>query len=106
MTDANDGSDTSGSRVQAAVLIVGVLIALVVAGHVAVVATSGNAQEYAENASAYCDQELGEDDYVLVNSRVIGGHGGLHCKGSNGEFIHLHDVPRSEIDAAAAEVSE
>lgn len=90
-------------RVSIAITLVVVAIVVFLGFQVAAVATSDDIKEYTENASAYCGQELGENA-TLVNSHVIGEHGGLHCEGPSGEFIHLHDVPRGEIDDAAAEV--
>lgn len=81
-------------------LILTVLIITVIGMQVMAAATGPEAQAYANAADDYCEQELGPDA-VLVNSRVIGEHGGLHCEGPNGAFIHLHDVPREEVMAAA-----
>ncbi|WP_200531939.1 hypothetical protein [Halorubrum sp. LN27] len=87
----------------------GFLITLVVLGAVVLtgVAVMDDAaagvepdSEYMAAADAHCEQELGVDADLYV-ANVVGRHGGLHCEGPGGALIHYHDVPDSEVYAAA-----
>lgn len=89
---------SSASKVLAVVTIITVTVVI---GQIAVAVDSVD-EEYFEAADAYCEQELGPEA-ELVNSQVIGDHGGLHCEGPDDEFIHLHDIPDAEIYAALPE---
>lgn len=96
-------SDQDPNRAHLYGLLVMTAIILLVSMQMAAAVTSGDLEEYSEDAAAYCEQELGENASVVNIHAIVGG--GLHCQGPDGEMIHLHDVPREEIEAAG-EVEE
>jgi len=51
-------------------------------------ATSEEMQNYVNESAEWCEDHNGE----LVNSNVIGSHGGLHCEFNNGTSVHMNEV--------------
>lgn len=79
----------------------GVVMVLVVALIISVVgiqtmsvAASDDLRDYVDRSEEWCDSRDGQ----LVNSRVIGPHGGLHCELPNGTSVHMSEVVGDSSD--------
>jgi hypothetical protein len=89
---------------------VNVLVTLIVAASVAITGIhvvesqdiADQIERQYEMAEAYGKVTYGAGNYTIVNSRVIGGQGGLHLELDNGTLVHLHDIPDETLERAYA----
>jgi len=76
------------SNVSISLFVVTVAIAGFVGFQVVDTVTSQETKDQIEMYENDCADRNGE----LVNSNVIGGHGGLHCEFDNGTSVHMKNI--------------
>lgn len=70
------------------IVTVAIAVVIVVATGGQLVLSGDYIRESVEDAAEWCDNHDGK----LVNSNVVGDHGGLHCELPNGSTVHMDDV--------------
>jgi len=82
------------SNVGTSLFVVTLAIAGLVGSLVVDTVTSQETHDQIEMYENDCTDRNGE----LVNSNVIGNHGGLHCELDNGTLLHYHDMNITEAE--------
>lgn len=77
-----------GPRIASLATVLVVAAVIVYLGMAVMGASGAQMKEYVQASEEWCDAQGGD----LVNSQVIGPHGGLHCELPNGTSVHMWEV--------------